>query len=852
VTPELSPFADHSMTTTLIDDDHPPRAEEARALLADCADRFATLLAIAARGCIENADDLFESVDEVREADVLHFRQHRGEWQERFERVLRELVQRRLGGTRRKGRRPDTDVSAATLRVLSAYDQERQAAIVRASAALAFAARRETGALDRRVGLLLAERSSTETDNPFGIAYLLDAIGATSRAVYPNPRVWRPLMERLLDDLKPAVVKTFITLNRHLADRGVLPEIKAALRARSDLRPADDNELLPLFERMLQQAGSQGGVAALDVVVPSVDELSGDRHALVFADKATPERAPGASSPGSSPAAPTASSPAAPPTALAPTASAPSPSASAAAAAPEPGPADGESAVPQVPANVARALYAAYARYLQRAAAAPAAPTPPDDADEFAFPQLDSMMALGHASAMIAELDQWQRFDPEMELAAGDDAADGVAAAPTALPLNRIPLIRNAIAAKIANPADRMTMDVVGLIFDYIFRDPSIPDAQRRIFARLQVPIAKAALLDRSFFSNRNHPARRLLDDLAAAAVGAQGDDDYRQAFEALARDVVDRICADFGIDVSTFETADARIRPFVEHEQAVAAGALREDIGTALATEESDADRAQVRALLRDKLAGLEIPFDVRSFTETVWADHLTEIRSTEGIDSEAWRTAIATLDDLLWSIAAKERTAQKARLTRLIPSLVRRLRAGIGALGAAGERVGDFFESLYRLHIDVLRPPTPAPAPAAGKVPPAAAAAAAHPAAIAPPPTAADTAPATAATATAFDPATVHDFVTELALGTWLLFNDGGKATPARLFWVSPLRTRYIFTTRGRSRAISLTPEELAWQLSRGHATLIVEPVPLFDRAVSAALDTLAAQAPTRAAAS
>jgi hypothetical protein len=42
------------------------------------------------------------------------------------------LVHRRLAGTRRKGRRPDSDVSLATLRVLSAYDQERQAAIARA------------------------------------------------------------------------------------------------------------------------------------------------------------------------------------------------------------------------------------------------------------------------------------------------------------------------------------------------------------------------------------------------------------------------------------------------------------------------------------------------------------------------------------------------------------------------------------------------------------------------------------------------------------------------------------------------------------------------------------------------
>jgi hypothetical protein len=802
--PDL-PLAAPAPLTALIDDDHPPRPELARELIDDCAGRFVALLAESARGAIEGTDDLFEAFPETPEADVHRFRQHRGEWQERFERTLSELVRRRLGGTRRKGRRPDTDVSAATLRVLSAFDQERQTAIIRAAAALTAAARRETAALDRRVGLLLAERSVAEVDNPFGVPYVLDAIGASSRAIYPSPRIWRPLMERLLEDLKPAIVKAFITLNRQLADRGVLPEVKAALRARSDLRPVDDSELLPLFEKMLKEATPPAAAAAIDVAVPTVDELKTDARALRFAEQHEPR----------------------PET-------------------PAPGAIAGAPATAAVPIGVARALYAAYARYVERedaladeTAAAPAG-------DDFAFPQVDSMLALGDAGAMIAELDHWQRFDAEREFVA--PATEQADAAGARLPLNRIPFIRQALGAKIANPADAMTMDVVALIFDYIFRDPSIPDAQRRLFARLQVPIAKAALLDRSFFTQRDHPARRLLDDLATAAIGAQGDADYRREFETLAQSVVDRICADFGIDLAVFESADARIRPFVEHEHAAAAQAADADIDTALAAEASDVDRAMVRSLLRDRLAGLEVPFEIRSFVETLWADHLAAIHATEGTDSESWRMALATLDDLLWSIAAKERNAQKAKLTRMIPSLVRRLRAGVTALGAAGERVGGFFESLYRLHIDVLRPPAtrPAPAPSAATAAPTAtpAAAAAQSTAVAATPGTARKAP--------FDQSTIHDFVTELAIGTWINFRDGDSEVAARLLWVSPLRTRYIFTTRGRGRALAFTPEELSWRLGAGQATLIVEPVPLFDRAVSAALDTLAARMPAASEAS
>ena len=355
------------------------------------------------------------------------------------------------------------------------------------------------------------------------------------------------------------------------------------------------------------------------------------------------------------------------------------------------------------------------------------------------------------------------------------------------------------------------------------------------------MPIAKAALVDRSFFADRDHPARRLLDQLAAAAVGAQADAGYQREFEAVAEQVIGEVCERFGVDVAAFEAAEARIRPFNARVGHAEADAARVDIGAALATEERDPDAAQVRVLLRDRLAGAGLPFEVRAFVETVWADYLTSIRATAGAASDDWRQGVATLDDLLWSITAKERTAQRARLTRLIPSLVRRLRAGIARLTDGPERAGGFFDALYRLHIAVLRPAAGAPTP-----PPAVTGTAPAPTGGAP---VGDAEPPTPeASAGRFDTSTVHDFANEMVVGTWVQFHRPEGDTPARLFWVSPLRTRYVFTTRARRGAISLTPEELARQLNTGQASLIVEPVPLFDRAVSAALDSLAANAASR----
>ena len=136
--------------------------------------------------------------------------------------------------------------------------------------------------------------------------------------------------------------------------------------------------------------------------------------------------------------------------------------------------------------------------------------------------------------------------------------------------------------------------------------------------------------------------------------------------------------------------------------------------------------------------------------------------------------------------------------------------------------ERAKGFFDALYQLHIAAIKPKDPAPDKArrrrGGR-------------------------PREGPATRPLPVANVHDYVSEMVPGTWLEFSTESGPINARLTWISPLRTKYIFTSRSRARAFIYSPEDLAYELGAGRAMLIVEPVPLFDRAVSAALDTLAA---------
>lgn len=793
----------------------PAELEKGRATLRACFAQYRVRMLDVVRKSLAEMHDLFDTNTVIPDGEVEAFRKKLPEWLDKFDRALCDLFERRvMEGVRRQGRRPDADASLATLRVLTAYDHDRQEALKDATRFLDRFTQREIAALDLRVEMLLGEKPGTEGDNPFGISYILDAVGSSARAVYPEPRVWRPFMERVLGDLTPEINKLYVTLNRFLADRGVLPEIKAALRARSAHRPQDDRDLLKTFGDMLE--GAAPGVPQ-NVVVPEITNPNA-APPLVFADKSPVATVP-----------PPAIAPGQEMSAAKILASLAALANATPAAAPGMAIVPGIPGVPMVPAAPGAPMVPGVMVPMPGMAApggfaqmgVPAVPMP-----EGGFPSLDPLMALGTSTPLFSTLARWQRIDLPAAIAQAAPPPAAGSTEGTLVPINLIPHIRAAIDKEIGSDTDRITMDVIALLFDYVFRDPSIPDAMRRQFARLQVPIVKAALLDRLFFSDKAHPARQLLDNLADAAVGSTNDDAYQRAFGDITARIIDDLCRDYDIDAGVFREANAKLAAFMEAERERVDHATTVDVEAALEAETNEVERSAVRVLLRDRLAGSDLPNEVRGFVETTWADWLTQLRREHGAEGAATVAALQTLDDLLWSIVAKERSAQKARLTKMIPSLITGLRKGATAVGAPPERSRAFFEALYQLHIAAIK--------AAKEAPPDL------------PPGPATRNPVPVRDLPPIPKVNVHDYVNEMPVGTWLAFAKEGATVNARLTWVSPLRTKYLFTSRSRARAFMYTPEELAYEIGAGQVALVVEPVPLFDRAVSAALDSLGARQP------
>ena len=57
-----------------------------------------------------------------------------------------------------------------------------------------------------------------------------------------------------------------------------------------------------------------------------------------------------------------------------------------------------------------------------------------------------------------------------------------------------------------ATQIESMTIEMVAMLFDFVFETRDLPDGIKALLARLQMPVLKAAMLDGAFFAKKQHP----------------------------------------------------------------------------------------------------------------------------------------------------------------------------------------------------------------------------------------------------------------------------------------------------------------------------------------------------------
>lgn len=379
--------------------------------------------------------------------------------------------------------------------------------------------------------------------------------------------------------------------------------------------------------------------------------------------------------------------------------------------------------------------------------------------------------------------------------------------------------------------ADENTIDLLSAIFEAIFQDQNISQEIRDLIRFLQIPVLKAALVDKDFFFQEAHPARRLIDLLSHTG-GEQRRGPEDPLFKAMQASV-DRVGRDVEQEMSVFAEAVTELEASIRAEEQAASTAIAEPIALALRQEKMVHATRSAKNAVALRLGSGEVLAVVETFLENKWVSVLTIAYSVEDEKPGAVDNATRTMDDLIWSVKPKLSAQERKQFIGKLPALLSALNKWLDIVKWQDADRLQFFAELAECHASIVRAPLELSPERQLEIAVEVAQQAAQrrlerqSRAVPEPEALADDAVVT---------------VDTLQRGIWMAFaQDDGSSRKVKLAWISPLRTLFIFSTGTRQEAFSMSGEALAQQV-RDEKVQIIRTDGMVGRALSQALEQVA----------
>ena len=249
------------------------------------------------------------------------------------------------------------------------------------------------------------------------------------------------------------------------------------------------------------------------------------------------------------------------------------------------------------------------------------------------------------------------------------------------------------------NQSDDNIIDIISMLFDFILDDRNLVDSVKSLLSRLQIPIIKIALQDKSFFRNKNHPARKLLNELANAGLGVTDnvtaqDNPLYLKLENLVTRVTNEQTQD--TDNSFFEELlDDLHRFLTQFNQGI-----KNKKGPS-----KDAALKLVTTELSSRISGKHLPRNIILLLERVWKDVMFDIFFSNGMESDEWDMAMTFVDTLIWSIDPKVDPQSQKQLVRVIPGILNALNAGLDRIHYPKELREQLLQDLQNCHLACMK---------------------------------------------------------------------------------------------------------------------------------------------------
>ena len=206
--------------------------------------------------------------------------------------------------------------------------------------------------------------------------------------------------------------------------------------------------------------------------------------------------------------------------------------------------------------------------------------------------------------------------------------------------------------SRVVGEIDDDVINLVSMLFEFILDDRTLPDSLKALIGRLQIPLLKVAVIDKTFFSRGSHPARRLLNEIASAAMGwGDQDEAQRDSLYQKIEQIVARLLNDFVDDPAIFSELLADFLAFIGDERRRSELLEQRTRDAEEGRAKAEIARQEVEYALNQRLLGKTLPEVVVRLLQEAWSKVLLLTCLKHGTQSEEWQAALDTMDDLVWA---------------------------------------------------------------------------------------------------------------------------------------------------------------------------------------------------------
>ena len=271
-----------------------------------------------------------------------------------------------------------------------------------------------------------------------------------------------------------------------------------------------------------------------------------------------------------------------------------------------------------------------------------------------------------------------------------------------------VALVREGLKAGSSSKGQLLAIEVVRLMIEQLTSDHRILEPVRKLLANAEPAFLRLGVTDPRFFSDKSHPARRLLEvmtakSLAYASEDAPGFGGFMETLQKIA-DLLDddhpRDAHHFASLLQGLENKLTDHTPEMSNAQTQAVQALLQ---------------AEQRNLLAEKIAfeimsrpdffhGNDI---ITTFITGPWAQVMAKerLRGEHGGIGSPKAVFGPALGDILWSINEQQASRHLKRLIRIIPYMLSSVREGLLTIDYPLAQSKGFFDELMRIHGAILK---------------------------------------------------------------------------------------------------------------------------------------------------